>query len=223
LNRSFGALAALSVGIVGGLAACAASSSGVQPSGDAATDGAADVGGDGGAPTCAHATPLTVDGGDTGFDLCDDHGGLRRREAKACPTSVPRPGKLAKCDGAGTRCSSDDDCAATPGTYCSAPPPSTHYCECTRGCRSDGDCASGQICECGDVMGRCVEAKCTGSASCGGHDCVRAPLASGCTERYECITAKDECYGDRDCDGGTRCAIDDALGHRACRVAGCVN
>ncbi len=91
------------------------------------------------------------------------------------------------------------------------------FCEhsCRYGCVNDAECASGEICLCGDLIGRCVEATCTVDGDCGeGFVCQRYDgLTDGgralCDiERFACQTADDSCGSDVDCGERTFCNAD---------------
>jgi hypothetical protein len=93
-------------------------------------------------------------------------------------------------------------------------------CACTYGCTRDSDCATGEVCQCGEPAGHCVTANCKTDA-----DCVAPALcASGygapqvCyapPESFSCQAVGDACLTDDQCPTNFVCVLD--AGHRACQ------
>lgn len=165
--------------------------------------------------TCNESVPLIPDH-DTGFQLCDD-GALRRTEVVACPNLLPRDEVLsplrprpgdAGVDGGGAvydQCSQDSDCEG-PRDYCGQVGSwgvlTQPYLGCITGCQQDSDCASNQICRCGDPIGQCVDATCTCDADCPSDSAcvgVRQPGVCGPMEYFACVRADDDCLKNEDC------------------------
>ena len=104
--------------------------------------------------------------------------------------------------------------------------PTSHYpgCGCTYGCVRDTDCASGEICECGDPVGTCVRAACTADSACpAGSLCASTALGwGGCSfyppgMGFECQASGDACLTNQDCaPGAPACAYDADAGVRGC-------
>lgn len=165
---------------------------------------------------CTNPTPL-ITGQDTGYERCES-GFTHRASVVECPSSVPRPAYSCAPAGGGG-CSTDADCAADPLGYCDAPPMGT--CQCQTGCRTDQDCGQGQICVCGDPIGRCVTASCKSDADCGGGKlCTSYDSEPSCGPIvYACQTGADQCGGDADCEPGKSCSM--SGGRRVCVSAGC--
>lgn len=237
------------VGVVGlalggalgiGLAACGGGTSNIGGDGEGGTgegggldgggggDGATDGGGprpDGGA--CTSPTPVVVAGKDTGFVRCAE--GYSHRVAHAdCPSLVPRPNVTCSPGGkdAGMECGDDTDCTAKPNGVCGAGNGGPFFCSCTYGCVRDSDCASGQICECGEPVGFCVNAVCTDDSKCSPPSlCAGVPGGfGGCglaPNTYVCQSAADRCDVAKDCPDGKNgqpqiCGYDPDAGARVC-------
>lgn len=182
--------------------------------GDAGSDALASESGsaEGGATDAGCRPSLNQADAATGFVQCAD-GTTRRDTAMQCPTEVtaatspcaPMPG---------ADCTSDSQCTMGAGGYCAQAHQLAHYCGCYYGCRQDSDCASGQLCECGVVLGSCVPATCRTSADCpAGRACVATSNSStgsacGATRSYACQTANDQCASDRDCANNGACLFD---------------
>jgi hypothetical protein len=141
-----------------------------------------------------------------------------RSTALACPTTRPPginddAGGGAPSDG-GTAgpCTHDSQCTAGNNARCT---PSEHNgfatCE-SDGCSSDGDCGTGNVCECGlpASTGRypnvCLPGNCRIDSDCGCGYCSPTFGAScgayGGVIGYYCHTAKDECTNDDQCTEG---------------------
>jgi hypothetical protein len=91
---------------------------------------------------------------------------------------------------------------------------------CAYGCVKDSECGVGNICLCGEPVGRCVGSTCTSDAECGkGLRCQSYDSSHGCgIERFACQTADDTCVSDADCMGGY---CDAASGTFTCVMGGC--
>jgi hypothetical protein len=226
-HTSVDAVTTALLGALGLLGACGGSVTVIQggpPGGEDAgpTPNPTPVGDDGGfkppvhdagpvvAPTscakhpCTNPTPVVVGGVDTGFDACAG-GTMRRRAVVTCPSLLPRAGGgscSAPDSGAFMNCTKDSDCTESPNGHCELNDPGTALgfpqCLCNYGCKSDSDCGSGDICLCGDPVGKCVLSQCsTGSGCLPGCDCA-SPQTFG---SFACQTPEDTCYSDQDCVG----------------------
>jgi hypothetical protein len=105
--------------------------------------------------------------------------------------------------GLSPECNSDDACTAEPHGYCAGGSATPLRCE--YGCVSDDECGDGQLCACGDPVGRCVPASCTSDASCApGYACTS--WEDGCYgTTFSCESPEDECWTARDCGEGLAC------------------
>lgn len=190
---------------------------GLSGSGDSLSmGGSGAAGGEGGggpAYPCSKPNPL---GG--GFERCGN-GSIHRTKIGECPSKLPRPGGGGGVAGAG-QCVTDADCTAMPHGYCAAGVqlPGAF---CSYGCVKDSECGAGNICVCGDPVGRCAVADCVSDAECGdGFRCQSYDSSRGCGSlRFACQTPKDACGGDADCVGGL-CGVD-GTGSFMCAPAGC--
>jgi hypothetical protein len=198
--------------------------------------GAAPDGGTAGSTfiACDSPSPVVIAGKDTGFVRCN--GDVNHRaKATACPNTLPRQVEGVCASGtpidAGGACAHDSDCTAKPYGTCGYSGGRVPSCACSYGCVADTDCAQGEICECGDPVGRCVASNCTDDSSCAtGALCASAPTRwGGCSfdalpKGYFCQTTNDTCLTDKSC-GSTlpMCAYDADAGARACHdaVVGC--
>jgi hypothetical protein len=153
--------------------------------------GASNVGGGYGRFECTN--PETK----AGFTQCEE-GWMHRPERATCPTSVPRAEEF---DGSGGshECRKDSDCVG-PLQYCA------RYADfapqvCRTGCLSDDDCATGNICLCGDPIGTCSPATCTTDADCPGSVCLGTDYQSlnDLVVEFSCATEADRCRRDSDC------------------------
>lgn len=167
-------------------------------------------------PSCEAPQPL-VPGADTGFLSCTGNW-IHRPEVATCPSQLPRSSTCATVPELDS-CATDADCAAQPHGYCSSA--FDGGCSCSYGCVTDTDCQAGQVCLCGDPVGRCVAASCTTDADCGEGLCATAVENPHCGATvFLCQSAADQCMTDADCPQGGACALID--GHRACTNAICV-
>ncbi|HEY8376928.1 MAG TPA: ferritin-like domain-containing protein, partial [Nannocystis sp.] len=144
----------------------------------------------------------------SGFVQCD--GGIIHRPAPVeclapvTPTSCPP-------DAADTSaCHTDADCTEKPFGSCqldlvfgglNAP---TDTCSCVYGCRTDADCAPGEVCRCaGEGLGlytECIPADCITDADCPGQICGFSPdVCEPGVHFAHCTTPADACAGDGDC------------------------
>ncbi len=176
--------------------------------------------------TCDDPVAVLVDGKDTGYDTCAA-GQTRRREAKACPSALPR---AAACNSGGgaDSCKTDSECNDKPNGYCAAASGNqAPGCSCAYGCTTDADCGADAICLCGAPVGRCVPAKCKDDAGCPEGDCTSYDSSPGCAFiAFACQSTADTCGGDKDCagSGGTMCAYGSGAAGAAaksCHPAGC--
>lgn len=165
---------------------------------------------------CEAPAAVVVDGIDTGFDLCAG-GNFRRRTIQECPSLVPRDGETCNDGGVGS-CTTDAECPGT-NAYC-ATYDFEGGCGCQTGCTSDAECGVGNICLCGDPIGRCVSATCTSDADCGGLECRSWDQSGGCgSVDFTCQAAADACGADSDCESGLCMVGEDGV--RACDPGGC--
>ena len=195
----------------GGAAGSDATDSGAGAGGTMSTGGSAGASGTGaGYIACDNPTELQVSGQNTGFVRCGTSDVWHRALVLDCPTLLPRAGWGCSSALGGVvdePCMTDLDCTTRALGFCTTVPTS-HYpgCGCVYGCITDADCEAGQICECGDPVGRCRSASCTRDADCeAGSVCASTDLGwGGCTwtppERgYECQSSADTCLTDADC------------------------
>jgi hypothetical protein len=203
---------------------------------------------------CLNPSPVLVGGIDTGYDTCASNiapyytaheGGptLRRRAVVDCPSLLPRGDGGVSCTSTypqGPTCS-DNECAdAGLGTRATCElqgecqvgfPAMLFTCVCVAGCVRDSDCATGNICLCGDPIGHCVRATCSSGSSCApGCECIEtneariyAPSGSSYEPSFDCQAPLDGCFGSADCPpGGTNgfaACVDDGKSH-VCVPAG---
>jgi hypothetical protein len=200
----------------GGVAGTAISVGGVSGAGGSPDIGGAGgtdgVGGAGDAGTivpCESPRPKNgVNGMPTGYVECSG-GWIHRPERRDCGSILPRPGNVVPHDGGVeggvTGCTKDADCSnllhgwCTPVAGVVGPLIPT---VCVSGCVRDEECAPGQVCACGDPVGRCLSATCTTDADCGDAKCASsysstcAPAAPG---PFACQQPGDACTAARDC------------------------
>ena len=179
-----------------------------------ASVGGASAAGDGQSGAASAGAPVNVGGGAAtnkfpctdpqalshGFEQCD--GFKHRQKQETCISLVPRPDAVPNPDIG--ECKFDADCKERPYGWCdSGGQISTTYC--SYGCVIDEDCGKNQLCECGEPVGRCVQADCTSDADCqSGFLCKRYDMSSGCDHTvYSCQSPADSCGRDADCGDGT--------------------
>ncbi len=163
-------------------------------------------------------TPALHEDVATGTHRCED-GTLHRPESVACESFLPRamPPDGDESDqvtflysivALSRTCAQDADCTAAPHGYCApvyrggSP---AYDIECKYGCLSDADCDAGQLCECGDPVGHCVDATCRSDSDCEGDMKCAAwftPVVCSGGQAYACQTPADECRTTADCDAG---------------------
>ncbi len=243
-------LAALGVTPCAGLTACGGSTAGdADGSGGTSTEGGTGGtnGSGGGTLTvgreCESPTPLLA-GQDTGFIKCAQ-GFTNRVAAIACPSALPRDQVLEAghyYDGMGgadpnavpelpdDQCLQDSDCPAPLGFCATAQlggepgPAYGQYNYCDAGCSSDDDCGDGWLCECGSLIGKCVDASCKTDADCAGDGrCVGTSFNNGCYSQtiYACEEPNDECLFDGDCTEGRTCQMNGLGTTRTCEYQTC--
>lgn len=187
------------------------------PAADAKDGGAADSGAKLPFP-CVNSSPMLTNGQANGFAQCAN-GMIHRPEKHNCPAYVPDPNK--KCL-AGGNCTTDADCAATPGSHCDMGMGTPCFCQ--PSCNSDADCGTGQICQCGEKYGSCIQASCTSDADCSAGVCGNYTSNPGCDfPAFACQSAADLCAVKSDCDASKyeTCTWDVNMGHRYCAPPMC--
>ena len=186
-------------------------------------NGGVGAGAAGGFP-CGTAVPV-VDA-TTGLEQCSR--GYQRRVGPAnCPSSVPRTAPIPAYNAAIDQCEHDADCStATYGRYAHCGARSGGFARaCVEGCKLDADCEPGNVCLCGDPVGRCVRAGCSTGDDCApGFDCASFAADPGCfSTQFACQSAADSCGADGDCAGispnAAFCVY--ASGSRACSITQC--
>ncbi|WP_437573314.1 ferritin-like domain-containing protein [Sorangium sp. So ce887] len=204
-----------------------AGSSGSTAEGATTSSGEGPSGSTGTAPpegfpfACDDPEPIIVAGQNTGYVRCAG-GWMHRAEIVACPSPLPRAEACPEPSDNPGACSSDADCTEQPHGHCdpAAGNDALPGCFCQYGCTIDADCTEGQICLCGDPVGRCVPALCTSDQDCGRLLCSSYVLNPGCGGTgFACQTPTDECAGNDDCSGGQECSLA-ALRH-ACAPSTC--
>jgi len=169
----------------------------------------------GGAPGAMPECTLTSQ--NAGYDSCAQ-GWTHRSQAQTCLSSAPRADYSCPA-GVSNGCSVDADCTASPNGYCSTSL-GAGGCYCQYGCLNDSDCGAGQICLCGDPVGKCVQAACRTDAECPGAYCATYDATAGCGGvSFACSTPQDACHSSADCASGY--CILAADGHRACASPSC--
>jgi hypothetical protein len=210
---------ASSGGASSGGASSGGASSGGASSGGASSGGASSGGGANHFP-CKNPKDLG-----NGLIQCDDF--THRVEATTCDSSLPRPEPIPSSSPA-AQCKMDSECTDKPHGWCGeqgggqVPGPYCNY-----GCVQDSECAAGQLCLCGDPVGRCVQANgCTTDSDCAsGFLCKTYDSSGGCGfTTFACQSPGDECAGDSDCATktlGGLCQYDVTLKHFSCKPGGC--
>ncbi|HEX4339729.1 MAG TPA: ferritin-like domain-containing protein [Polyangiaceae bacterium] len=190
----------------------------INVGGTRATGGAAGVGG--GLVPCIPETDAGTLGG---YETCQ--GGVLHRTKKAeCPSSIPRPGIIVPSTGGApstvNQCQRDADCTEKPHGFCE---PGTQILAgfCSYGCIDDSECMAGQICACGDPIGRCTNAACTVDSECATGLCASYVPAPGCPGiAFACQSEADTCLSDADC-ALAACNYDAAKKARFCDTLHC--
>jgi len=154
----------------------------------------------------------------SGFVQCD--GFKHRREAGTCTSHVPRPNPVVT--EAPSNCTYDADCSAKPHGWCQ-PNIQVSGSSCNYGCVKDSDCGENQLCECGEPVGRCVQAKCSSDADCvSGFLCKSYDASQGCGSIvYACQSPADACGNDLDCD--PQLPTGSVLNRKQCVIAAASN
>jgi hypothetical protein len=218
----------------GGVAGSAISVGGV--SGVGAGPGVGGVGGSNGvggsADTgtivpCEDPRPrMGINGTETGYVECTG-GWIHRPERRECASILPRPGQVVPPrDGGVGGCSNDLDCSSVLHGWCApvtgVSPPFMNT-SCNSGCVRDEECAPGQICLCGDPVGRCIPASCATDADCGDAKCASSYSGTSCGSSgptgFACQQPADACTAAGDCPAFQECAPTPA--GRRCRGISC--
>lgn len=168
---------------------------------------------------CDGATPVEVLGQDSGYEMCEGQW-MHRPDVVQCASALPRDLTCDK-EAYGGECTQDSDCTAKPHGSCGSSGFEGPYCGCQYGCVQDSDCATGQVCVCGDPVGRCVKASCASDADCAdGALCATYITEPGCGGiAFACQSPDDECGGDGDCPSNSQCTL--VGDHRECRKIEC--
>ena len=137
---------------------------------------------------CENPMPYEYGGG---FITCDDHGSLRRPAPAACESSLPRPDPV---DPAFVQhCSYDADCVEKNHGHC-------EFGECEYGCVVDAECASNEICFCGEAIGFCLVALCKSDKDCpADYPCSANKRFGFDYAETFCQSPYDACITDHDC------------------------
>ncbi|MET0791881.1 MAG: ferritin-like domain-containing protein, partial [Polyangiaceae bacterium] len=194
---------------------------GATTSGGAPTTGGAATGGGANHFPCQNPKDLG-----NGLIQCDNF--THRAEATTCASSVPRPEPFPNSSPT-AECKQDSDCTEKPNGWCGSFGGMALGPYCIYGCVMDSECSTGQLCLCGDPVGRCVQATdCTSDAACEpGYFCKSYDSSGGCgITTFACQKPADECANDSDCrlsgaSGGNLCAYDRTLEHFRCQLGGC--
>jgi hypothetical protein len=148
----------------------------------------------------------------------DCEGNWRHRPTiQECPSALPRAEAEPSVGGPDT-CDTDADCTDKAHGMCTirGQVPNKY---CVYGCVSDSECADGQVCNCGPVIGECRPASCTSDADCNGFFCASYDGMPGCElTTFACHTAEDECVSNADCNGEI-CTV--SGGKRVCATTSC--
>ncbi|HEY3499835.1 MAG TPA: hypothetical protein VGK73_34325 [Polyangiaceae bacterium] len=190
----------------GGAAPGEAGQSGAGGAGSSGLGGAGVAGQAGANPnpfSCGTATPVLDPS--TGLEQCSA-GYVRRTGPANCPSMVPRTAAVSGYDETIDECQFDADCADTDSPYAHCGVKEGGFARvCVDGCVEDGDCSSGQVCRCGDPVGRCVPATCSTGTDCGSaFDCAEYQAEPGCfSAQFACQTPADTCASDADCAGSS--------------------
>lgn len=157
------------------------------------------------------------DGAASGFVRCAD-GFVHRQAAVEC--TMPAAPASCASDGSGTdTCTTSADCDERPDGACLNDPSVLEGCGCVYGCRTDADCATGEVCACAGAAGEwptCIPAGCQSGADCDGL-CGLSARRDGCSGvEYElgCLEQSSACRVD--CDEAVGCY--DNPGIPACEI-----
>jgi hypothetical protein len=173
-------------------------------------------------------TPTPLSGGWLG---CAD-GTVQRSERGTCSSSLPRardliagiPPQLVQqfIDRGGViECRQDRDCTNGAHGRCELSEQALPLPFCQYGCVIDAECAAGQVCVCGDPVGRCETAHCTSNADCGdGFACLQWQGDACPGYDVSCETSRDQCRTDEDCNPGQSCYLEDD-GRHLCAFVSC--
>ena len=146
---------------------------------------------------CAASQPTSVEG----LERCENSV-VHRVRAVVCANAVPRSAAIDHYDPNYDECQTDSDCDAVRYGHCGLREGSSRVRTCVEGCVSDDDCDTGQLCLCGEPVGRCVPARCHADADCAGdYLCAQYSPHPGCfPSAFACQSALDGCRGDTGCD-----------------------
>jgi len=169
--------------------------------------GSSSVGGVGPALGCENPTLEPV----TKLTSCAS--GLQHRaEATECTYRDPPPPSDGGAGGEASAsdfvaCLSTADCSAFHLGWCDFS--SQARARCRPGCLTDGDC-NGGVCACdGFTPGRCTDGDCRTDADCKPDDyCVPVPPSCDGPPTFHCITLRDECTSDAECQTGWACRLE---------------
>jgi hypothetical protein len=164
------------------------------------------------ATACVNATPVVIDGEDSGYLRCED-GALNRAKALRCTNPINAPA----CKGTESRrdCQTHADCTDKPHGFCMGGSGQIGtYCGCIYPCLDDSECGAGEACMCPDVAGRgpsaaqCAPAQCKVDADCPSGECGATYHFNGCYHdlSLQCRTSADACRSDAQCDDNGSCA-----------------
>ena len=184
-----------------GAASAGGTSAGGASAGGAGQGGAPTAGAAGSAGAGANKFPC-MNPKDLGNGLIQCEGFSHRPAAVTCVSKVPRPEPVMNPSMLG-ECKADADCTSKPYGWCSSGV-QVEAAYCSYGCVKDSDCASDQLCECAEPVGRCVRADCKTDAECEpGFLCKAYDSSGGCgITNYTCQTPADTCGSDLSCGGG---------------------
>lgn len=139
--------------------------------------------------------------------------GLQHRaEATECTYTTPPPPSDGGAGGEASAsdlvaCLSSSDCGAFHLGWCDFT--SQAHPQCRAGCSTDEDC-NGGVCACdGFTPGRCTDGDCRTDADCKPGDyCVPVPPSCDGPPTFHCITLRDECTSDAECQTGWACRLE---------------
>lgn len=166
---------------------------------------------------CHDPKPVISDA--TGFVSCSN-GFVHRPEIRNCPNVLPRAGTVHLS--AYDACSADSQCTEKPHGFCDDHVIQVNATFCNYGCVSDSECAAGEICECGEPVGKCRPTSCKSDGDCApGKLCSSFDAMPECLVRaFACQTSNDMCAGDPECGSGNYCTMVGAV--RACSTPHCI-